>query len=323
MAGGAERAAEAHFVRRHDMARNPMNRNPVVAALLTLPAPGLGHLYAGRTTAAAVAFLLPHWLLALIIAAALLHVSAATFLVIVLLTLATIVAMVLHAGLVAARAPRPYQLQPYNRWWLYLLLATCFLFVWRPGLRWVMRRVVQAYRIPSSAMEPNILVGDFLYADQRPSARTPRLNDVVVFRSVMESGVSVIKRVVGLPGDTLETRAGQLRRNGKTLVEPWVRALSRADTMLLGDTAGSPIAQLIAREGWTMFNWGPVVVPPYSYFVMGDNRPNSYDSRFYGPIPADHIVGQPTYLYMSLDHESRYAVRWDRIGTTPWVVPAR
>ncbi len=122
------------------MARDSRNRNPVVAAVLTLRAPGLGHLYAGRTTAAAVAWLLPHWLPALIIAAVLLHVGAATFWGIVLFGLATIVAIMLHAGLAVARAPRPYQLQPYDRWWLYLLLATCFLFVWRPGLRRAMWR---------------------------------------------------------------------------------------------------------------------------------------------------------------------------------------
>ena len=68
-----------------------------------------------------------------------------------------------------------------------------------------------------------------------------------------------------------------------------------------------------------MLNWGPVVVPAGQLFVMGDNRPDSYDSRFWGTLPADQIVGRPLSLYFSIDLPAMH-IRWDRIGTSPWVV---
>ncbi len=293
------------------------DRRPASAVLLTLCVWGLGQLYAGRPRAALAVVVGAHLYLAAIVVLELAYLSGAFLLAAVLMALAFGLAISVHAGIAAARAPRPYALQWYNRWWVYLASALFVWLVWEPSLRgFVRRHIVEAYRIPSTAMEPSILVGDFLFADKRSGARQmPHRNDVIIFTSLREPAVAVIKRVVGLPGDTLATRRGELYRNGTPVHEPWINPLSPQDTMpLLEDSASAA-----AAGHPTAWNWGPIVVPSNSLFVMGDNRSESYDSRHWGPLPADRVLARPLSLYFSLDHE-HWHVRWERIGKAPWVV---
>jgi signal peptidase I len=240
----------------------------------------------------------------------------------VLLILALTVFAFVDAGIVAARASRPYELRPYNRWWLYIGLAVAVGFVWNPILRSLLRdSAVQAFRIPSAAMEPTILVGDYLFADKRARARgMPQHNDVIIFNSVTQPGISIIKRVVGLPGDTLVTVAGRLVRNGMVLAEPWTTPLQPSETLPLTVEAGAlPEALRFMGANPTLRDWGPIVVPPGNVFVLGDNRRNSWDSRYWGTVPVDRVQGRALSIYLSYDPEAG-AVRWERFGTRPWVV---
>lgn len=149
----------------------------------------------------------------------------------------------------------------------------------------------QARVIPSSSMERTLLVGDHLLmsrfgydagvplVDWHVSLwRSPRRQQVIVFRSVRDPGVDLVKRVIGVPGDTLEIRRGVLWLNGERLEEPYL------------------LRPMSARE-----SFGPVTVPSNSYFVMGDNRSNSYDSRHWGFVPRSAIIGTPLIIYMSID----------------------
>jgi len=165
--------------------------------------------------------------------------------------------------------------------WLWVVLA--FLFI--------TGTMVQARVIPSGSMEKTLLVGDHLlmsrfgYEAELPMTqfhvrlwREPHRQQIVVFRAPLPGNPDYIKRLIGLPGDRVEIREGVVSVNGTKLNEPYRAAPpSPAD------------------------NYGPVTVPAGEYFMMGDNRDDSYDSRYWGFVPHANIVGTPILVYMSID----------------------
>jgi signal peptidase I len=196
--------------------------------------------------------------------------------------------------------------------------------------------VVEAYRIPTGSMENTLLVGDFLLVnkavygttipgtDVRVAAlREPALGDVVVFHPPHEPGRNYVKRVVGVPDDTLEMREKRLYRNGVLVEEPWARHDDDRGDSVHPDMrwqSGYLIASHRPKYQPTRDNWGPIVVPPERYFVLGDNRDNSEDSRYWGFVERDEIRGQPWRVYYSFVPSTSSAlpwlrrVRWDRFG---------
>jgi signal peptidase I len=214
--------------------------------------------------------------------------------------------------------------------------------------------LVQAYSIPSESMEETLLVGDYLMANNAvfgarlpfvgtrlPAVRDPRRGEIVVFRPTYNTPIQdVVKRVIGTPGDTLESRQGVVMRNGKALDEPYVHRLGTPDSPIpfsggVGDPMVDPerhgyhnhmeaLLPSVKREDYhpTRDNWGPLVVPAGHYFLMGDNRESSLDSRFMGFIPREVIRGKPLFIYWSYDRNRdapfpRFvsAARWGRIGS--------
>jgi len=306
------------------MSAENRNRRWWKAVLLNFGLTGLGHLYSGRPRAGLAIFLgLNIFILGLCLLA--LFGRSLSFLVLALGTGSILgIWIIIDAGLSAARAPQPYTLRSYNRWWLYLGLTLCGWLVWPKVVFTVVRHtLVEAFWMPSASMRPTIQVGDYFFVDRRPSAhRMPARDEVIVFESLSQPGVSVVKRAVGLPGDTLMTRDGTLYRNGQAVTEPWTIPLGPADTLPLieGTDAMSRSLSDLAHHP-TQANWGPVVVPPGSLYVLGDNRPNSYDSRFWGSLPATRIVGRPLYIYFNLTRgPDGLHTNWQRVGTNPWVV---
>jgi len=201
--------------------------------------------------------------------------------------------------------------------------------------------VLQAFKIPTGSMENNLLIGDhllvnkFVYSptDSRVERTlmpigTIRRGDVLVFKSPVEPERDLIKRVIGLPGERLEQKEKKIYINGQPLDEPYVFFLEppRHDSELSQATTTSD-----PRE-----NYGPVTVPPNQYFMMGDNRDNSLDSRYWGFMPADYVKGKAVFIYWSYelereDYEDESAgatikglasvfmhfftkTRWDRLG---------
>ena len=165
--------------------------------------------------------------------------------------------------------------------WLWVILA--FLFI--------TGTIVQARVIPSGSMEKTLLVGDHLlmsrfgYDAEVPMTqlhmrlwREPHRQQIVVFRAPLPGNPDYIKRLIGLPGDQLEVREGVVYINGKKLDEPYRAA------------PPNPVD-----------NYGPVTVPKGEYFMMGDNRDDSYDSRYWGFVPHENIIGTPILVYMSID----------------------
>lgn len=170
--------------------------------------------------------------------------------------------------------------------------------------------VVQAFKIPSGSMIPTLLIGDhilvskFVYGIKNPFTGTviiplkePVRNDVIVFKYPLNRSQDFIKRVVGLPGDSVEIINKKLFINGKPLP----------------DDKGEFKDNIVLSEG-PRDNFGPVTVPAHSLFVMGDNRDNSHDSRFWDFVDYSDIRGKAFVMYWSWDREN-LSVRWGRIGS--------
>ena len=298
-------------------------RHGWAAALLSLLTPGLGHLYAGRVRAAFVLGILITPFAAFLF---LLDVLAAPppalfFLFGVAILLTVVVGIPIHAALLARRTGSAYQLRTFNRSYIYIAFVVLVGLVWQRGsyLFWK-AYVAEAFRIPSAAGEPTLLVGDYIYVVKFPaSARRPWLDSLVVFRSPEQSGLRVIKRAVALPGDTLSMRNGLLYRNGRQLSEPYARRHDlpiRSDDQYMSQMRAWQVAHLVgidpARYVPTTRDWGPLVVPPDSFFALGDNRDESYDSRFYGFVPLANASARPRLIYFSYDSSS--GARWERVG---------
>ncbi|MGE3840750.1 MAG: signal peptidase I [Vicinamibacterales bacterium] len=163
--------------------------------------------------------------------------------------------------------------------------------------------VFQAFKIPTGSMENNLLIGDHLVVNKfifAPAATalerlflpmSPiRRGDIVVFKYPEDPERDFIKRVIGLPGDTLEVRRKAVLINGKPLEEPYVHFLQPAGP------EGHEVTSYDVRE-----NYGPVTVPAGNYFMMGDNRDNSQDSRYWGFLPAHYVKGKALVVYWSYE----------------------
>lgn len=298
-------------------------RHGRVAALLSLLTPGLGHLYAGELrTALGLGVLVTPVAASLFLLDVLAAPPAALFLLFAVGVLLTVVVGIpIHAVLVARRSGSTYELQRFNRPYVYLAFFLLVGLVWQRGsyLLWK-AYVAEAFRIPSTAGEPTLLVGDRIYGVKFPaSARHPGLDSLVVFRSLEQSGLQVIKRAVGLPGDTISMRDGLLYRNGLQLNEPYARRHEQpvgSDDRYVSQMRAWQVAHLVGRDsaGYapSTRDWGPIAVPPNSFFALGDNRDESYDSRFYGFVPLRNVSARPRLIYFSYDRSS--GIRWERVA---------
>lgn len=233
----------------------------------------------------------------------------------------------------SAPSPKKTLAQSTREWIKSIAIALVIWFFLRALL-------VEAFRIPSSSMENTLLVGDFLFVNKAlygaeiplvhkrlPSFREPERYDVVVFESPIERGVNVVKRIVGMPGDTLSMEDNVLYVNGRPLPEPYAKREDAFSDPEDPRMRAWQVNYLVGRDPRTyrptLKNWGPVVVPPDSFFVMGDNRDSSLDSRYWGFLGRDRIDGRPLFIYFSYDKNGVLplpfvtAVRWRRLFSTP------
>jgi len=197
--------------------------------------------------------------------------------------------------------------------------------------------LVEAFRIPTASMENTLLVGDFLVVNKAvygaevpgtalhlPAFAELERRDVIVFTPPHDPGKNYVKRVVGVPGDVLEMRAKTLYLNEVQLDEPYVRHVDPRRDEFHPDMAWQagfladghdPASYRPTRD-----NWGPIRIPADRYFVLGDNRDNSEDSRYWGFVDKKSVRGRPWFVYYSFDSSSdgeaawMRDVRWGRIG---------
>jgi signal peptidase I len=202
--------------------------------------------------------------------------------------------------------------------------------------------VVEAYRIPSSSMEDTLLIGDFLMVNKflygirtpdwigipftkigidvphtrLPALRDPHRGDVIVFKYPRDPSQNYIKRCVGEPGDTIQVKDKVLLVNGRVFTNP--PKAKFADWRVA--PAGIKQRDIYPPGAGNRDNYGPIIVPAGCYFMMGDNRDNSSDSRYWGFLPKDYILGKALIIYFSWDKYIPFyrfyeSIRWGRIAS--------
>ncbi|MBP1148992.1 signal peptidase I [Methylocaldum sp. RMAD-M] len=193
--------------------------------------------------------------------------------------------------------------------------------------------LVEPFRIPSGSMMPTLLIGDFIlvnkytYGIRLPVLNTkivemgePERGDIVVFRFPKDPKVDYIKRVIGLPGDRIAYYNKQLYVNGEAIKQTTIaeyQGVGQGNAMtgarLLSEDLKGVNHDILIREGQPSVQ-GEFTVPEGQYFVMGDNRDNSNDSRYWGTVPESHLVGKAFFIWMSWDWENG-GIAFDRLGT--------
>ena len=201
----------------------------------------------------------------------------------------------------ASAGPRPFRKSVVREYFESIVIAVILAL-------FVRTFVVQAFKIPTGSMENNLLIGDHLLVNKfvfGPSSsgierallpeRPIRRGDVIVFKYPEDRERDFIKRVIGLPGETLEVKDKRVYINGKRIDEPYVHYLEPPQ----GAASFSEITSYDLRE-----RYGPVTIPADRYFVMGDNRDNSQDSRYWGMLPRDDVKGRAVMIYWSYESET-------------------
>lgn len=181
--------------------------------------------------------------------------------------------------------------------------------------------LVEAYKIPSGSMEDTLLVGDFLLANKflygskiplvnahLPAIRDPKPGDVVIFKYPVDRKTNYIKRCIAVGGQTVEIRNKKVYVDGKEY--PFPAHGKFTDTMIMPQAGGgaAPFNPYDPHNPLNRDNFGPYRVPEGMFFMMGDNRDNSFDSRFWGPVPRNLILGKAMVIHWSWRRDERAPV---------------
>jgi len=202
----------------------------------------------------------------------------------------------------------------------------------------------EAFRIPTGSMEDTLLIGDFLLVNKfiygirtpdwigipftkvgfrvpstrLPSMRKPRSGDIIVFKYPLDTSLNYIKRCVAGPGQVLEIRQRQLYVDGVPFPNPPRSKFT--NTSVLPPNIRERGIYSPNNENWNHDNFGPLTIPQGQYFMMGDNRDNSSDSRYWGFLSEEYVVGKALIIYMSWNkntplHKFYQKIRWDRMAS--------
>jgi signal peptidase I len=215
-----------------------------------------------------------------------------------------------HTGQRSTRAgPRPHQW--YNRGIVYLGIVAIVAAGTIPWHILLSGTVAEMRRVPNDTMAPGLVAGDHVYTVPRRGSEIVR-GDVIVYR---KWGTGYIKRVAGIGGDTLAMRGGMLSVDERLVREPYAIHAGEGET---GDRRFGwqrPYVPDTVRGAYapTLATWGPIVVPSGEYFLLGDNRGESIDSRYTGFVADSEIVARPVVVFFSRDPVSG-RVRWGRVG---------
>lgn len=194
--------------------------------------------------------------------------------------------------------------------------------------------LVQAFVIPTPSMAPVLSPGDAVLVDKSiygsklgpyridwPWSHSPRRFDIVAFQAPKDPGIDYVKRLIGLPGDTVAVHQGVLYINGKYIKESYANHtppdsdIARLMALRLREQKSYLAQPRPYDPSW--LEWGPIIVPPGHYFMLGDNRPQSEDSRFWGFVPQNNVVGSPSLIYLSTTLASPIRLHLKRMGTRP------
>lgn len=262
---------------------SPRRRKPVVALLLSFVTPGLGQMYNGQLKRGIILYL-GGLLLVTVFFSTGLFFKFYTMVLCLAISLAFLLFVWLDAFIGAVKS-KEITLEPYNKWYLYLIVFLISSFVIQPFVSSsIKNKIAKAYKIPSSGMEPALLVGDYLIANMKIYKKEkPKRGDIIIFEFPKDPSKDFIKRIIATEGERVEIVQNKIFINGKQIDDPWGH---------------------FEKNDWskylqTMGKFGPVVVPKDCLFVLGDNRDNSQDSRFWGFVNRKKIRGKALYIYWS------------------------
>ncbi len=195
-----------------------------------------------------------------------------------------------------------------------IMLQTTLTFL--VGALFVLTFIVQPYRIPSGSMESTLLIGDFLlvnkviFADPGPwrhllAYEPVKRDDIVVFHYPVDYSLHLVKRVIGIPGDRVHLHHGRVFVDGRSQKEPFAVYIASYPSTFRDEFPTRTYTDAgVSTTWWTEMKGdvrdGELVIPPGRYFVLGDNRNDSLDSRYWGFVPRQNIVGEPLLVYFSV-----------------------
>jgi signal peptidase I len=294
-------------------------RSPLAAALLSLAATGLGQIYCGRIVRGLVMFLGSLLFAPAIVAAALLPAATVVLVGLILALLAVLVVYVfsvVDAFRLARRAADPYEPHDYNHPLVYALFILVGLTYPAGGLYVIRTSAFEAFEIPTRSEVPTLLPGDRVLVNKTTYRRRfVRRGDQVVFRVASEPGLNWVKRVIGLPGDTVEVKDNVVFVNGEKLPrDPTpLASLGAAARQVKGQlfeetNAGRRYHILFAADMKPLPDYPRTKVPAGACFVLGDNRNNSRDSRDVGFVALGDVLGDVQYRYWPASTWSRFGV---------------
>lgn len=233
---------------------------------------------------------------------------------ILFLGLLTVISFIIHLFIIIEAIRDARRMGPemhhssYQKWYIFLPVLVISLTVEYSISMAVRQNIAKPYRIPAASMEPTLLPGDYLISNQLYFSRhNPTRGDVIIHQYPPNPRITYVKRIIGVPGDTLSILNKIVYINGQPLDEPYIQHIFPN----IQPASQSP------RD-----NFGPVVIPQNEYFVLGDNRDNSDDSRYWGTVSRHLIHGKPAFIYWSWSNhlpawkfvQRIFTVRPKRIG---------
>ena len=266
--------------------------------MLSLLEPGLGQIYNGQAGKGIFILVLPLFLMPLLPIC--INSNKFLFALVIFVCLTTIyyIFSIADAVRTALKFKFVYNLKRYNKIIVYLGIIA-IVFTANTVISGILKNnYMQAYKIPSKSNKPTLLPGDQILADRRDSAKEPKRGAFIVFEFPEDPEKDFVKRIVAIAGDTVEISDKVLQINNQVANEPYV----------IHSTQEIYPEKINPRD-----NFGPVIVPEGTCFVLGDNRDQSYDSRFWRFVKNSKIKGTVKTIYWSWDKKNM-KIRWNRIG---------
>lgn len=274
-------------------------RKPWIAGLISFIWPGIGHIYCGEAKRGIMLYFF--LLIAIPILCILLLLPFPRLnLILFLIAIPLIYFFIIKDAVgCARRASDAYLPKFYNKWYFYLVIVAIYSLVMQPIVQATIRQnLIQAFKIPSGGMSPSLYVGDHILVDKFSyNFANPKRIDIIVFKYPKDESRKFVKRIIGLPGEKLEIKQQHVFINDQLLSEPYAYHQDVEKN------------NLYPRD-----NFGPITINEEHVFVMGDNRENSQDSRYWGLLPFDNIDGKVKTIYWSWDSQMKN-IRWERVGS--------
>ena len=291
-------------------------RKPLFALLMSMILPGYGQLYNGDLNKAIWFFLSFALLTIPAVAVIALYLPSRWTLPAFIIGLIAVFVVWIYGMVDALRSARhkpDYVLRGWQNSGVYVLVLLLCNAVTLPLLtNYVRQYQVESFRVPSGSMEPTVMTGDMLFADKRyncPGCKTGvKRGDIAIFAYPNNRTQYFIKRVIGMPGEKIKIQGADVFINGKSLR---LSAQPQTNGLVVTETDGQTTWQVIWAATDRQLPQPEITVPQGHVFVMGDNRAASHDSRFFGTVPLQDVVGKARQVWLSVKGND---VRWERMG---------